>query len=113
LALAKPLKQGQKFSSQNLEPGLSLIEKSSAANVKIGKGKTPSTSEGEGDVGRALAHVWDLFGSNLSAFDGEAAALEPCWKHPWKSLPLKVVPKPSDALATKGTFTQSFTFHLS
>jgi hypothetical protein len=64
LALAKPLKPSRKFISQS-------------SDVKIGGGKTSSTSACGGGSGRAPAHVLDLFGSGSSASNGEAAVPMP------------------------------------
>jgi hypothetical protein len=74
LALAKPLKQRKKFSSQT--SGLSIIEKTSSANVKIRRAKMSSTSAGGGGGGRA-PNTLDLYDSGSSAFDGEATAPMP------------------------------------
>jgi hypothetical protein len=109
--MAKPLKQSKKFSLQS--SGLSLTEKASSANVKISWGRTSSTSVGGGGVCWAPVQALDLFDLGSSASDGEAATDKPRRKCPRKSLPPKVVPKPSDAPAAKGTSARSFTFHLS
>jgi hypothetical protein len=110
LALAKPLKHSQKFSSQPL--GLGITKKTSSMNVKISGGKTSMTSTGGGGVDRAPTCTLVLFDSGSSASDGEAAAPVPRRKCPWKSPPLKAIPKPSNVPTVKGTSAQSFTFHL-
>jgi hypothetical protein len=103
------MKPSIKFSSQS--SGLSIMEKTSSANVKISRGRTSSTSTGEGGLVRAPSHVLDLFNSGSSASSDEAVAPLQRRKRPQKSPPPKVVPKPSSAPATKGI--SAFLFFIS
>jgi gamma-glutamyltranspeptidase len=64
-------------------------------------------------VAQAPARALDLFESGSSASDGEPANLAPPRKRPRKSPVPKIVPKPSEALATKGTLEQFFFLCLS
>jgi hypothetical protein len=98
LVLAKALKLSQKFSSQ--PSGLSVMENTSPANVKISGDKTSSTSAGGGGLIRALAHALDLFDPGSSASDDEVIAPVTHRKHLQKSPPLK------------GTSAQSSTCYL-
>jgi hypothetical protein len=111
LALAKPLKQSRKFSSQS--SGLSIIEKLPPRMLKLAGGKTSSTSAGGGGAGRDLSCALDLFDSGSSASNGEVLTPVPHRKHPQKSPPSKAILKPSNTPTAKGTSVQSFTFHLS
>jgi hypothetical protein len=76
LALAKPLKRRVKFAAKS--SALSPTEKASLAAGK----KTFSTSAGASGTVHARKHVLNLFGSDLSASDGEAASSERVYRSP-------------------------------
>jgi hypothetical protein len=87
LVLAKPLKASQKLSLQS--SGLSIIEKTSSANVKISRGRASSTSTGGGGLVQAPTHALDLFDLGSSASGDEAAAPMPRQKCPRENLLLR------------------------
>jgi hypothetical protein len=71
LALAKPLKHGNKFVAKSSE--LRLVDKPSIAGIDIAGKKKSSTSVGGSSVTHALTCVLNLFDSNSSDSGDESA----------------------------------------